>query len=160
MYLMVFFDHIVLMKLDAYRILSLASQIEIYSLPVMWKLVWHRLVKSHFIQHHTFQHCLDMFKLNKCAKYLNFAINNQPLCTKACKIIALSLSFTVISSFPHLLTCEANMLHRSEGEEKLSYYIVTYSEGKAILPHSNLLTILLCLGNYEQCCTQLLKVVH
>ena len=64
------------MNCFVYRILSLATQMEIYSLYAIQK-IWSgiRLIKSRFIWYHTFQYCLEMFKLNKHAKCLNFAIN-------------------------------------------------------------------------------------
>ena len=66
-------NHVMLVKLIAYKILSLTNQMEVYSLPGFQKLVWHRLMKSCFGQHHTFQHCLDTFKLKKHAKCLHLA---------------------------------------------------------------------------------------
>ena len=64
-------------------ILSLESQMGIYSLPIMQNLVWHRLIKLCFIWHHTFYHSSDMFKLNKCTKCLNPAIKHfKPTWTK------------------------------------------------------------------------------
>ena len=36
----------------------------------------------------------------------------------------------------------------------------TRGQYDGILPHSTLLTVLLCLGGYYQCCTQLWKVLH
>ena len=60
----------------AYWILSVASQMGIYSLPVTQNLVWHRLIKSHFGWHHTLQHCLGIFKLKKSAKCLNLTMHN------------------------------------------------------------------------------------
>ena len=94
----------------------------------MWNLVWHRLMKLCFIWRYTFQHCSDMFKLNKCAKRLNLAINDQPMCiesnprflmcNKACKLTALLLAFSAISSFPQLL--------RREGHMVASYSVVPY----------------------------------
>ena len=64
-----FCNHIVLMKLCCIYDSVPASQMGIYSLPVTWNLVWHRLIKLHFIRHHTIQHCLDMFKLNKHQRF-------------------------------------------------------------------------------------------
>ena len=102
-----FCNHIVLIKLCC---MSLASQMRIYSLPVTWNLLWHRLIKSHFIQHYTFQHCSDTFKLNNHVKCLNLTMNSQstwiesnlslPTGTKAYKLIALLFTFSAISSFP------------------------------------------------------------
>ena len=107
---------------------ALVTQMGIYSLPVTWNLVWHRLMKLHFIQHHTFQHCLYTFKLHEHGKCLNLIVNNQQTwletnsslltCTIPCKRIALSLVLSVISSFPQLLRHEADMV--------ASYHIVPY----------------------------------
>ena len=120
---------------------ALVTQMGIYSLPVTWNIAWHRLMKVHFIQHHTFQHCSYTFKLHEHGKCLNLIVNNQQTwletnssfltCIKPCKCIALSLVLSVISSFPQHLRCEADI----------------------VLPHSTLLATLLCLGIYEQCCT-------
>ena len=97
-------------------------------MPVTRNLVWHRLMKLHFIQHHTFQQCSGTFKLNKCAEYLNLAVNNQPTwiesnssllkCAKACKLIQLLLAFSAVSSFPRFLGRDANMV--------VSYRLVLY----------------------------------
>ena len=92
----------VIMKL--YCIQNFVLRESLYSsLPVMWSLVWHRLIKLHVIQLYTFQHCSDKFKLNKCT---NLAINNQPMwiksnlslqtCTKACNLTAQLLVFLAI----------------------------------------------------------------
>ena len=92
----------------------------ISSLPITQNLVRHRLMKSYFILHHTFQHCLDTFTLNKCAKCLNLAIHNQPMqkesnsslltCAKVYKLTALLLAVSTISSFPQILKHEADMV--------------------------------------------------
>ena len=122
----------------------------IYLLPVTQNLAWYRLLKSCFNWHHTFQHCSNMFKLNKHARCLNLTINNQsmwiesnsslPTSAKVCKRIALSLVVSAISSFPELLSHKANMI--------------------ALLSCSTLFTMLLYLGNYKQCSIQLLKMLH
>ena len=100
----------------------------IYSLPVIRNSVWHGLMKPCFIWHNTFQHCLDMFKMNKRAKCLKLGKINQlmwmesnsslPMCAKACKLIALLLAFSAILPFPQLLSHEADMV--------VSYRIVSY----------------------------------
>ena len=51
------------------------------------------------------------------------------------------ITFLAIMSFPQLLKHETDMV--------ASCHVA-----------STLLTTLLCLGSYEQCCTQLLKVLH
>ena len=71
-----FGNHALLMKLSCIEN-SVPNKLNgIYLLPVMRNLVWHML-KSCFIQCHTFKHCSDMFKLNKHAKRLNFTIKQQ-----------------------------------------------------------------------------------
>ena len=100
----------------------------IYSLPVMRTSVWHGLMKLCFIWHNTFQHCLDIFKMNKHAKCLKLGKINQltwmesnsnlPTWTKTCKLIALLLAFSAILLFPQLLSHEADMV--------ASYHIVSY----------------------------------
>ena len=93
MYFWIYFcNHIVLMNYVAYRILFLASQMRIYSVPVTWNLVWHGLIKSHFIWGHNFA----WTHLNR-TKCLNVTISNQPMwiepnssllmCATACKLI-------------------------------------------------------------------------
>ena len=100
----------------------------IYSLSAMRNLVWHRLIKLRFIRHHTFQHCLDMFKLNKRAKRYNkqltwIELNSSFLtCFKAGYkhryAISLSLEFLDILSFPQLLRHKTDMV--------ASYHVVPY----------------------------------
>ena len=107
---------------------ALVTQMGIYSLAVTWNIVWYKLMKLHFIQHHTFLHCSYTFKLHEHGKCLNLIVNNQQTwletnsslltCTKPCKCIALSLVLSVISSFPQLLRREADMV--------VSYHIVPY----------------------------------
>ena len=65
---------------------------------------------------------------------------NLPVCMKASKLVALSLVFSAISSFPQLLSHEADT-------------IVSYST-------EPLLATLSCLSNHELCYTQLLQVLH
>ena len=98
-----------------------------YSLPGTWNLVCHRLIVC---QHHTFQHCPDMFKLKKHVKCSNLAktINQHgytmelnsslPMYTTAYKLIALSLAFLAITSFHKLL--------RHEIDIAASYHTVSY----------------------------------
>ena len=113
-----------------YRVLwvSLASQMGIYLLPVTQNLVWHKLIKSCFIQRYTFQHYSNMFKLNKHAKYLYLTTSNQLMwiesnstflmCIKVCKLIALLLAFSAILPSPQLLRHEADIV--------ASYHIAPY----------------------------------
>ena len=93
----------------------------IYSLSAMWNLVWQKLIKSRFIQCHTFQHCSDIFKLNKRAKWIE-SNSSFPVCTKAGYkhryTISLSLEFLAILSFPQLLRCKTGMV--------ASYRVVPY----------------------------------
>ena len=111
----------------------------IYSLPGMQNLVWYRLMKSCFGWHHTFQHCLVIFKLNKVAKHLlNLAKSiNQHEWNWTQDSIASVFSHHVFSSATETWDWYGN-----------------------VLPSNTLLATLLCLGSYEQCCTQLLKVLY
>ena len=129
------------------RILSLASHMRICSLPVTQKSIWHRQMKSHFSQYHTFQHCLDTFSLNKNAKCLSLdnykhLINVNGIehkCSNAHKshIITYIISHRVFSSV----------------SETWDWY-------DSMLLHSTLHATLLCFGSYKKCCTQLLRVLH
>ena len=111
----------------------------IYSLPGMQNLVWYRLMRSCFGWHHTFQHCLVIFKLNKVAKHLlNLAKSiNQHEWNWTQDSIASVFSHHVFSSATE-----------------------TWDRYGNVLPRNILLATLLCLGSYEQCCTQLLKVLY
>ena len=121
----------------------------IYTLPVTWNLVWHRLMKLHFIRRHTFQHCLDMFKHQRFKPQLtNMDIMEFKLFDmyqSLCKLIALyyRLRFQPSHLFLHLIFSSASEM---------------WDQYDNILPCNILLTMLLCLDSYEQYCT-LLKVL-
>ena len=147
---MVFCNYVVLMKQYWYRILSSANQMEIYSLSAMQNLVCHRLLKLCFIRHHIFQHYSDMFKLNKRAKCLKLTINNslmwiepnfKPSDMHQCWLKAYSI-----------ITCVSGHLVLSSASETYNWY-------GSVLPRNTLLAMLSCLGGYEQCYRQLLKVL-
>ena len=104
------------MNYVAYRILFLASQIRIYSVPVTWNLVWHGLIKSHFV----WDHNLAWTHLNR-TKCLNVTISNQPMwiepnsslpmCVTACRLIGLLLVLVFSHLvFPQFLSREADMI--------------------------------------------------
>ena len=112
---------VMLMNYYAYKIPFLVSQMhDVYSLSAMRNLIWHRLIKSHFIRRHTFQYCTNTFKLNKHVKCYNnqftlIELNSSfPTCTKAAYkhrcATSLSLEFLAISSFPQLLKRKTDMV--------------------------------------------------
>ena len=54
-----------------------------YSLSVIQNLVWHRLMRLQLNRCHILQRCLNMFKLNKCAKFwacglMQYCLGFQP----------------------------------------------------------------------------------
>ena len=100
---------------------------------------------------HAFQHCSNIFKLNKCAKCLTLGITsyyNQcsslTMCEKAGLLLQHNCFICVFSYriFSHWAS------------ERW------YQYGSILLPCSTLLAILLCLASYKQCSTWLLKVLH
>ena len=121
----------------------------ISSLTSTQNLVWHsRLMKLQFGQH-TFQHCSNTFKLKKCAKCLNLVktINQRGWnWTEASWCTPNQSAYSIIASvFSHCFFSSASE---------------TWNGYCSILPHGILLAMLLCLGDYKQRCTQLLKVLH
>ena len=95
--------------------------------------------KLYFSGCHTFQHCSNTFKLNKCAKCLSLSIKSESMLTELksslwmCGLLLQHhrLYFQPIAShFPQLLKCDTDY--------------------GSILLHSTLLAMLLYLASYEQ----------
>ena len=129
----------------------LATQMGIYLLLVMQSLVWHRLIKWCFIQRHTFQHCSNTLKLNKCAKYLNLAINNQ------------QCGQNRIQAFKHVPK-SISLQHYCVRYQPLACLFLSFRDMRLIWQHLNIqcltCSIVVPGYSYEQCCAQLLKVLH
>ena len=112
----------------------------IYPLFFMQNLLWNWLT-SH-ISVGTFQHCLNMLKLNKCAKCLSHSMNSKSMwmelksslqtCAKAGLLLHHHcLHFQPIAShFPQLLKCDTDMVasHRIVPYLQRCYTLLVTSE--------------------------------
>ena len=120
-----FCNHMVLMNYVAYRILFLASQMRIYSVPVTWNLVWHGLIKSHFVWGHNFA-----WKHLNRTKCLNVTISNQPMWIQAFWCLPQPVSLYSIIAYAGFQPSCLSSVSKSRGwyDSFLLHIVLSYLE--------------------------------